>query len=125
MLTSDDSSSLDGSGSGGFCSVRRAWWGRIACLIFFIAFVLIFASYVAPDWLEIDPQRAPKDTNFRKLGLWMTCYANLHDPYYYDPYLTTGYEGCRWIYYPVVSRYTDLREFLLPCKKYMRFHFIM
>jgi len=109
-------SSGDSSTLGGWCSPRRPWWGRLGVLIFFVAFFFIFVSYVAPDWLALDPQRAPRDTTFRKLGLWMSCYGNLHDPYYYDPYLTSGYEGCRWIYYPVVSTFTDLRDFLLPCK---------
>ncbi|XP_021950046.1 uncharacterized protein LOC110847415 [Folsomia candida] len=112
----EETSSLSGSsGSSGLClGVGGPWWGRIGSVIFFIAFLLIFTSYVAPDWIEINTGRAPKDTTFRKLGLWMSCYTNLHDPYYYDPYLTSGFEGCRWIYYPVVSTFHDLRDFLLP-----------
>lgn len=110
-----EETSSGSSSTGRFC-IGGPWWARVGTVIFLIAFLFIFTSYVAPDWIEVNPQRAPRDTTFRKLGLWMSCYTNLHDPYYYDPYLTSGFEGCRWIYYPVVSSYLDLRDFLLPCE---------
>ena len=107
-----DSDSYSNS-SKGMCG-GRSLAGYLACLVFIVGFLLIFTAYVAPDWIKVDRERAPSGTKFMKLGLWMSCYSNLHDPYYYDPYLSSGYDGCRWIYYPVVSTFTDLREYILP-----------
>ena len=92
----------------------RSFAGHIATTVFMFAFFLLFIAMVAPDWLQVDSEKAPPSTKFQKLGLWMSCYTLLHDPYYYDPYLTGGYQGCRWIYYPVTATVNDLREFILP-----------
>lgn len=93
--------------------------GHLACVFFFIAFILIIVSFVSPDWLAVNDEIKPTNTKFMKLGLWLTCYTDLHDPYYYDPYLTNGYKGCRWIYYPVLASFYDIKEYILPGK----FHF--
>jgi len=114
---------MDSDSTSSGCGGGRSFVAYIATAIFAIAFFLIFVAMVAPDWLSVDEQKAPSSTKFQNMGLWMSCYKLIHDPYYYDPYLTGGYAGCRWIYYPVTVTFNDLREFILPGKSDQKIHF--
>ncbi|CAL8109572.1 unnamed protein product [Orchesella dallaii] len=85
----------------------------IGSILFLIAFALIFVAYVSPNWLAVIPSKAPSDNTFLNMGLWLTCYTNVKNPYY-DTAWTFGYQGCRWVYYPVLASFTSLQDYLLP-----------
>lgn len=92
--------------------IRRTLSGRVAIGIFVLAAILILIAFSTPYWLESDPRIV--GSKFEKLGLWTHCFRSLPHPY--DPALREFYVGCRWIFDPFTTGYSEIRGFLVPRK---------
>ena len=95
--------------------VRRTVSGRFAIGIFVLAVVFIAVAFATPYWLESDPRIV--GSKFEKLGLWTHCFRSLPDPYVHN--LSRFYSGCRWIFDPFTTGYSEIRGFLVPRKIFL------
>lgn len=76
-----------------------------ATIILFVSTIIQGVAFITPLWLESEPI---PDQRFQNLGLWVACFAKLHDHYYrYDRVVS----GCKWIF---DDDYEFLLEFLEP-----------
>jgi hypothetical protein len=91
-------------------TTRRTISGRFALGLFVLSVLLITIAFCTPYWLMSDERIV--GSKFEKLGLWTHCFRSLPDPY--DPYSRRFFAGCRWIFDPFTTGYSEIRSFLVP-----------
>lgn len=92
-------------------SKQRSLSGNVGVAVFLTALVCICVSFGTPAWLVSDYRITGAQLD--KLGLWTHCFRSLPNPQEAD---APGryFVGCRWVYDPFTTGYSDIRGFLLP-----------
>ncbi|KAG7199338.1 hypothetical protein KM043_018185 [Ampulex compressa] len=90
---------------------KRSLSGNVGVGIFLIALVCVLVAFSTASWLTSDYRIT--NARLEKLGLWSNCFKSLPDPQQADA-PQRFYAGCRWVYDPFTTGYSEIRGFLLP-----------
>lgn len=90
---------------------KRSLAGNIGIGIFFGALICVCVAFGTPAWLVSDVRITNAQLNM--LGLWRHCFRSLPNPTEADA-PRRFFVGCRWVYDPFTTGYSEIRGFLLP-----------
>lgn len=92
---------------------KRSLSGNVGVGIFAVALICVCVAFGTPAWLVSD--RRITGAQLDKLGLWSHCFRSLPNPQKGDA-PERFFAGCRWVYDPFTTGYSEIRGFLLPRK---------
>ncbi|XP_012272818.1 uncharacterized protein LOC105695644 [Orussus abietinus] len=90
---------------------KRSLSGKVGVLLFGVTLICVCVAFGTPSWLVSDARITGAQLN--KLGLWQHCFRSLPNPQEADA-PRRFFVGCRWVYDPFTTGYSDIRDFLLP-----------
>jgi hypothetical protein len=92
---------------------KRSLAGNVGIGIFLVALICICVAFATPAWLVSDYRIT--NAQLDMLGLWRHCFRSLPNPMEADA-PKRFFVGCRWVYDPFTTGYSEIRGFLLPRK---------
>lgn len=81
------------------------WW---AIAFHVLAFILITIAMFTTYWLQAESKAY--GTNMDRIGLWTQCFRSFTVDK--DVYRERFFVGCRWLFDPFTTGYTDVQEML-------------
>lgn len=92
---------------------KRSLAGNVGIGIFLVALICVCVAFGTPAWLVSDYRIT--NAKLDMLGLWRHCFRSLPNPMEADA-PRRFFVGCRWVYDPFTTGYSDIRGYLLPRK---------
>ncbi|XP_014225511.1 uncharacterized protein LOC106651501 [Trichogramma pretiosum] len=90
---------------------KRSLAGNVGIGIFSVGFICICVAFFTSSWVVSDPRIT--NSRLETIGLWRQCFKSLPDPVRADA-PKRYFAGCRWVYDPFTTGYSELIGFLLP-----------
>ncbi|XP_058798383.1 uncharacterized protein LOC131668326 [Phymastichus coffea] len=89
----------------------RSLSGNVGIGTFMVGFICIIVGFSTASWLTSDPRIV--NAKMDQLGLWRHCFRSLPNPAEADA-PRRFFVGCRWVYDPFTTGYSEIRGYLLP-----------
>ncbi|XP_034943475.1 uncharacterized protein sinu [Chelonus insularis] len=91
---------------------KRSLSGDVGVGVFIVVLVCVCVAFGTPAWLVSDTRIT--GARLDRLGLWNHCFRSLGNPQEPSTAPTRFFVGCRWVYDPFTTGYSEIRGFLLP-----------
>lgn len=91
----------------------RSLSGNTGIGVFMFGLICVIVGFSTASWLTSDPRIV--NAKWDQLGLWRHCFRSLPNPAEADA-PRRFFVGCRWVYDPFTTGYSEIRGYLLPRK---------